>query len=68
MARIYVSGNLIDTEKLTGGEIKKLSQSPSGYDLWLANGKGRGDDTKIGDDEAVQLHGGEAFYTAPKEI
>jgi hypothetical protein len=54
---------------MTGAELRQLADPHIGddLDLWHVM-RGPGDDTKVGDEQPVELAEGDRFYSAPRKI
>jgi hypothetical protein len=58
----------VHKESLTGVELRHLPNPPIGPDRDLFEVVPGGSDKKIGDHEAVKMHNGLRFFTAPAQI
>jgi hypothetical protein len=63
--RIFIDETeyVVESEELTGAEIKKLADKPADYKLFLER-PGQ-PDKQIADDERVHIKDGEHFHTVP---
>ena len=59
----------VQQTSMTGAELRQLPSPPIGSDRDLFEVvPGPADDIRISDDQSVELHNGEHFFTAPSTI